>query len=128
MPHLEAVCLYCGGVIRDLLLECVPRAVRASAAFALLMALKPGVSFPCPYCSRLLGFDDSQQLQIPRAGWRVIRYGLAELELRKDFDGEPAHVALAEWARKHHWIEPGTHEPLSEYQYAEQAAADETVP
>jgi hypothetical protein len=42
--------------------------------------------------------------------------------LRKDFDGEPAHVPLAEWARKHHWIEPGTHEPLSEYHYAEQAA------
>src|SRR5580704_18854844 len=83
MPHLEAVCLYCGGVIRDLLLECVPKPMRASAAFALLMALKPGVSFPCPYCSRLLGFDDSQQLRIPQTGWRVIRYCLAELELRK---------------------------------------------
>jgi hypothetical protein len=128
MPHLEILCLFCGGIIRDLLLECVPKSKKASAAFVILMELKPGAAFPCPYCSRLLGFDDDQKPRVPQSGWPVIRYGLAELQLRQEFDGEPSGVSLAEWARKNHWIEPGTHQPLSEYIYAEQAPVDETVP
>jgi len=115
-------------MIRDLLLECVPKAKKATAAYATLMDLKPGVAFPCPYCGKLLGFDDNQKLQIPQPGWSVIRYGLSELERRREFDGEPPDVSLADWAHKNHWIEPGTHYPLSEYTYAEQAPADETVP
>jgi len=58
----------------------------------------------------------------------VLRYGRAELEVRKEIDGEPSSVSLVDWARKHRWLEPGTHYPLTEYNYAEQAAADETVP
>ena len=116
------------GDIRDLLLECVPKAKKASAAYALLMDLKPGAAFPCPYCSRLLGFDDNHKLRIPQPGWPVIRYGQSDVQLRKEFDGEPPHLSLADWARKNHWIEPGTHYPLSEYQYAEQAPANEVVP
>src|SRR5437773_8813548 len=114
MPHLEVLCLYCGGIIRDLLLECVPSVKRASMAYAILMDLKPGAAFPCPYCGQLLGLDDHRQPQVPQTGWPVIRYGSAELERRKEFDGEPPHVSLAEWARKNYWIEPGTHAPLTE--------------
>jgi hypothetical protein len=128
MPHLELLCLFCGGMIRDLLLECVPKAMQQSAAYALLMDLKPGAAFPCPYCSRLIGFDDDRKAGAPQSGWPVVRYGLRELEARREFDGEPADVSLADWARKNHWIEPGTHYPLSEYQYAGQAPANEVVP
>jgi predicted DNA-binding antitoxin AbrB/MazE fold protein len=86
----------------------------------------PGAAFPCPYCGILLGFDENHKT--PVSGWPVIRYGMAELQLRRDADGEPSHVSLADWRRKHRWLEPGTHYPLSEYSYAEQAPADEIVP
>jgi hypothetical protein len=128
MPHLEVVCLFCGGIIRDLLLECVPEAKRETAGYAVLMELNPGAAFPCPYCGILLGFDEDHKLRTPVSGWPVIRYGMAELQLRRDADGEPSHVSLADWRRKHRWLEPGTHYPLSEYSYAEQAPADEIVP
>src|SRR5207249_1810266 len=101
MPHLEVVCLFCGGIIRDLLLECVPEAKRGTLAYALLMELNPGVAFPCPYCSALLGFDEHHKLRVPASGWPVLRYGWAELQLRKDIDGEPSSVALPDWGRKH---------------------------
>ena len=94
----------------------------------MLMELNPGAAFPCPYCGILLGFDENHKLKTPVSGWPVIRYGMAELQLRKDVDGEPAHVSLADWGRKHRWLEPGAHYPLSEYSYAEQAPADEVVP
>jgi hypothetical protein len=42
MPHLQLLCLFGGGMIWDLLLECVPKAMQQSAAYALLMDLKPG--------------------------------------------------------------------------------------
>jgi hypothetical protein len=128
MPHLEVVCLFCGGIIRDLLLECVPQAKRGTVAYALLMDLNPGAAFPCPYCSALLGFDEHHNLRTPASGWPVLRYGQAELQLRRETDGEPPGSSLPDWGRKHHWLEPGTHSPLSEYNYAEQAAKDETVP
>jgi hypothetical protein len=99
-----------------------------SAAYEILMDLKPGAAFPCPYCGQLLGFDSDCKAQVPSAGWPVLRLGRNELELRKEFDGEPADALLADWAARNHWIEPGTHQPLSEYKYAEQVPADETVP
>jgi hypothetical protein len=102
--------------------------MKLTSAYAILMELKPGAALPCPYCSRLIGFDDNQKARMPQSGWPVIRYGLAELQLRKEFDGQPTNVSLPEWAYKNHWIEPGTHYPLSEYVYAEQAPADEIVP
>jgi hypothetical protein len=102
--------------------------MRASPAYAVLMDLKSGVAFPCPYCSELLGFDENQKAQVPESGWPVIRFGLRELELRREVDGEPSHVSLMDWARKHRWFEPGTRSPLSEYVYAEYARVNETVP
>jgi hypothetical protein len=50
------------------------------------------------------------------------------LELKKQADGEPAHVPLADWVSRHRFTKPGTHEALSEYTYAEDAPQDEVVP
>jgi hypothetical protein len=128
MPHLRIICLICGGIIRDLLLECVPRAKRSTTAYNTLVNLNPGAAFPCPYCGSLLGLDENRNCRFPLSGWPVLRYGIAELGQRKDYDAEPGDVSLEEWARKHHWLEPGTHEPLSGYQYADHVSPDETVP
>jgi hypothetical protein len=59
---------------------------------------------------------------------RVFRYGLAELEIKKLSDGEAPSCPLAEWAARHRFIAPGTHDPFTGVHYAEQAAHDETVP
>jgi hypothetical protein len=127
MPHVELVCLFCAGMIRDLLLECVPKVRRTNLGYNLLMELKPGVAFPCPYCGQLVGFDDRQTLRIPGSGWPVIRLGLAELQMKREFDGQP-HLSIEEWARTNYWLQPGTHEPLIGYSYAEETPIDEIVP
>ena len=128
MPYWNVVCLYCQGLIIDALLECVPAARQAVAAYRSLFLAQPGAAFACPYCNGLIGFDQNGQPQSPASGWPVFRYGRDELERKKQADGEPANVTLAEWLRKHRLTQPGTHEPLTEYTYAEDAAADELVP
>jgi hypothetical protein len=42
----------------------------------------------------------------------AFRYGRAELEVRKQTDGEPVTTPLADWALRHRFVQPGTHQPL----------------
>src|SRR5262245_25927017 len=128
MPYWSIYCLYCNGYIVDALLECLPAANRLRPEYKLLFHGKPGAAFACPYCNGLLGFDDDGRLQAPHAGWLVFRYGRAELALKMQADGEPPGTALADWAVKHRFTQPGTHAPLVGYTYAEDAPPDETVP
>lgn len=128
MPYWSVYCLYCRGYIADALLECLPAAKRAGAAYQALFQARPGAALACPYCNGLLGFDDIGQPQVPQPGWPVFRYGQAELEVKKQADGEPPPTLLADWALRHRFTQPNTHYPLSDYTYAEQAPPDETVP
>lgn len=128
MPYWSIHCLYCSGYIADALLECLPVAKRTSAAYRLLFHARAGVAFACPYCSGLIGFDDTGQPQIPQSDWPIFRYGKTELEIKKQADGESAQTSLADWALRHRFTRPGSHSPLSDYKYAEQAPIDETVP
>ena len=128
MPYWSIYCLYCHGYLADALLECIPASKRSVPAFRLVFNAKPGGALACPYCNGLLGFDDDGEPRIPERGWPVFRYGLAELELKKQTDGEPAATTLASWALRYRFTRPGTHPPLSSYTYAEQAPPDETVP
>jgi hypothetical protein len=128
MPYWSIYCLYCNGYIVDALLECVPAGKRLQPGFKLLFNAKPGAVLACPYCNGLLGFDDAGQPCVPQAGWPVIRYGRAELELKKQADGEASTTSLHDWALRQRFTQPGTHEPFSEYTYAEDAPPDETVP
>ena len=128
MPCWSIYCLYCQGYIADTLLECVPAAKRSTAAYRLLFNTQPGTALACPYCNGLIGFDVAGQPQMPQQGWPVVRYGRAEMELKKLADGEPLAIALADWAARHRFAQPGTHNPLSNYTYAEQAPPDETIP
>ena len=73
-------------------------------------------------------FDDPGRPTIPRSGWPVFRYGRAELEVKKQADGEPIGTTLEAWALRHRFTQPGTHPPLGNYGYAEQAPPDELVP
>ena len=82
----------------------------------------------CPFCSGLLGFDESGNPRIPESGWPVFRYGRAELEIKKLADGEYLEVPLEVWAMKHRFTQPGTLAPFSGYTHAEQAPSDEVVP
>jgi hypothetical protein len=128
MPYWSVYCLYCRGYIADALLECVPTAKRSSTVYPLLFHARAGAALTCPYCNGLIGFDDTGHPQVPRAGWPVFRYGRAELEVKKQADGEPPHAPLAAWALQHRFTQPGTHSPFCNYTYAEQALPDETVP
>jgi hypothetical protein len=128
MPYWSIFCMYCGGYIADALLECLPATKRACEAFQNLFHARPGAALACPYCDGLIGFNDSGEQQSPLSGWPVFRYGLGELELKKQADGEPARTSLADWALRHRFTQPGTHPPLTGYTYAEHAPADETVP
>lgn len=58
MPYWSIYCLYCQGYIADALLECVPAANRLNTAYRLLFRSRPGAALACPYCNRLVGFDD----------------------------------------------------------------------
>lgn len=128
MPYWSVFCLYCRGYIADALLECLPAGKRSSVAYRLLFQARPGAALACPYCSGLFGFDDDGQPAVPQSGWPVFRYGRAELEIKKGADGEPRGVSLEEWALRHRFRQPGTHDPLRGYIYAEHAPADEVVP
>ncbi|MCI0380699.1 MAG: hypothetical protein L0215_24200 [Gemmataceae bacterium] len=128
MPYWSIYCLYCSGYIADALLECLPAGKKANSAFVDLCNARPGAALACPYCNGLIGFDNNGKPQIPQKAWPVFRYGLAELEAKKLADGELAQTSLADWALQHRFTKPGTHEPLKNYTYAEQAPPDEIVP
>jgi hypothetical protein len=128
MPYWSIYCLYCRGYIADALLECLPAATRSAAAYRLLFQARAGAAIACPYCDGLFGFDDSGQSQAPLSGWPVFRYGRAELEIKKQADGEPPGVSLEAWALRHRFTQPGSHSPFTKYTYAEQAPPDEVVP
>lgn len=128
MPYWSIYCLYCGGYIADALLECVPAQKQSLPGYKKVFHGQPGAALACPYCNEPIGFDQSGKPCIPEAGWPIFRYGRAEMELKKQADGEPAHVSLTDWGRRHRFTQPGTHEPLNEYTYAEDAPPNETVP
>ena len=128
MPYWSIYCLYCQGYLVDALLECVPMASRSNPGYRLLFHARAGAALACPYCNGLIGFDDTGQPQAPRSGWPIFRYGWAELELKKQADGEPVHTPLEEWALRHRFTRPGTHQPFRGYTYAEDAPLDELVP
>jgi hypothetical protein len=128
MPYWSIYCLYCNGYIVDALLECLPAANRLHPEYKLLFNAQPGGALACPYCNGLLGVARDGQVQTPPTGCRVFRYGRAELDQKMQADGEPPGTALRDWALKHRFTQPGTHEPLTDYTYAEDAPPDETVP
>jgi hypothetical protein len=116
-------------MIADALLECISANDRADPAYRLLNRLvpKPGAAIACPYCGMLLGFGDDGKPQVPQSGWRVFRYSEAELEAKRIEDGEPSSMPLADWALKHRFMAPGSHQPFTSYLYAEQAPTNEVV-
>jgi len=63
-----------------------------------------------------------------RLSYALFRYSQIELEQKKLDDFEPPGTALGDWALKHRFTQPGTHQPLVNYVYAEHAPANETVP
>lgn len=128
MPYWIIYCLHCRGYIADALLECLPAAQQAHPAYRLLFHARPGAALACPFCNGLIGFDDSGNPQAPPSGWPVFRYGRAELEIKRQEDGEPPTTPLPDWALRHRFLQPGTHQPLTGYTYAEDAPADEVVP
>jgi hypothetical protein len=128
MPYWSILCVYCFGEIVDALLECLPADQKTSAAYRLLFFRQPGAALACPYCNGLIGFDNNGEPAIPQSGWPVLRYGLAELGLKKTADGEPLETSLTDWALRHRFVNPGAQYPFTSYDYAEQAPADETVP
>jgi hypothetical protein len=75
----------------------------------------------------LIGFDQWGQVQPALHGWPVFRYGEHELAVKKLADGELNETPLTEWAVRHRFMQPGTHQPFVGYQYAEQAVANEVV-
>jgi hypothetical protein len=128
MPYWSIYCVLCHGYIADALLECIPSAKRSEATYKLLFFAQPGAVLACPYCNGFIGFDDTGQPRVPPSGWPVFRYGQAELEVKKQADGEPGATSLPDWALRHRFTRPGTHWPLSNYTYAEHVPPDETVP
>lgn len=128
MPYWSIYCLHCRGYIADALLECLPLAKRSHPAFRALFNARAGAALACPYCNGLIGFDDLGQPRAPDPGWLVFRYGQAELEVKKQADGEAPHVLLTDWAARHRFTQPGSHQPFGNYTYAEHAPPDETVP
>jgi hypothetical protein len=94
----------------------------------MLVQARPGAALACPYCNGLIGFDDDGAPAAPRPGWPVFRYGQAELEQKKQADGEPPTASLTDWALRHRFLQPGSHQPFAIYTYAEQAPSPETVP
>lgn len=130
MPYWSIQCIFCSGLIADALLECASPADRADPAFRCLNKFvpEPGAALACPYCGMLLGFDGQGQAQVPETGWRVFRYSKASLEAKKLDDGESLSTSLADWALQYRFTLPGTHQPFTDYVYAEQASANEVVP
>src|SRR5262249_32777602 len=114
--------------IADALLECLPAGKRSDPAYRLLFHAQPGACLACPYCNGFIGFTQTGRPQAPQSGWPVFRYGRAELEMKRQADGELATTPLPVWALRHRFTQPGTHQPLTDYTYAEQAPPHETVP
>ena len=127
MPYWSVYCLYCLGYISDALLECIPNSKRMTQAYLLLSRARAGAALACPYCNSPIGFDDSGKPQVPQHGWPVFRYGRAELETKRLAAGEPPEVLLPDCALRQRFTQPGTHRPLCNYIYAEDAPIDETV-
>src|SRR6185312_5033002 len=130
MPYWSIHCIFCSGMIADALLECVSDTDRNDPAYRHLNRLvpQPGAAYACPYCGMLMGFDDKGQPQVTESGWRVFRYSEIELEAKKLEDGEPLSMPIVDWALKHRFMSPGSHQPFTSYVYAEQAPANEVVP
>jgi hypothetical protein len=128
VPYWSIYCLWCNGYIADALLECIPVQSRAHPGYLLLVLARPGAALGCPYCNGLFGFDEKGQPQPPQSGWPVFRYGRAELESKRDEDGEPSTTTLADWALRCRFLWPGSHPPFGNYTYAEQAPLNEIVP
>jgi hypothetical protein len=128
MPYWGVFCLFCNGYIADALLEWLPIQKRGHPAFRLLHDAQPGAAYACPYCNALIGFDEDGQPRTPEPGWPVFRYSRAELEGKRQDDGQPPTVSLADWALGYRFMRPGTHKPFTDYTYAEQAPPDEIVP
>ncbi len=106
MPYWSIYCLWCNGYLADALLECVPAQRRADPGYVLLVLQRAGAALACPYCGGLIGFDDKGQVQVPESGWPVFRYGRAELETKRDADGEPATTSLPDWALRYRFLRP----------------------
>jgi hypothetical protein len=51
----------------------------------------------------------------------------SRLEAKKQAD-EPPSTSLRDWALRHRFTQPGTHQPFTNYVYAEQAPGNEIVP
>ena len=128
VPYWSVYCLWCNGYIADALLECIPAQARAHPGYLLLVLARPGAALGCPYCNGLIGFDNMGQPQPPQSGWPVFRYGRAELEAKRDEDGEPSTTTLPDWALRCRFLWPGSHPPFANYTYAEQAPPHEIVP
>jgi hypothetical protein len=92
-----------------------------------LRSERPGAALACPYCSTPIGFDANGALIRAPAGWPLLRYSRAALELKMHHDGAPVGTTLEQWARDYRFDQPGSHQPLTNYLFAEQAPADETV-
>jgi hypothetical protein len=74
-----------------------------------------------------IAFDEDANVCPPTSGWPIFRYARAFCEAKKLADGEPAVTALADWALQYRFMKPGTHLPLTEYTYAEDAPAHDFV-
>jgi hypothetical protein len=127
MPYWSIYCVFCGGYVADALLECIAGVQHGKPEFKQLFHAQPGAALCCPYCSGFLGFDDQGQVIAAMSGWPVFRYGLRELEAKKLADGEKSTTSLMDWALRHRFTRPGTHQPLDGYLYAEHASPNEVV-
>jgi hypothetical protein len=128
MPYWSVLCLwYQGEIATDYSSASLPksgwglRSVRCHFA-------SPGAALACPFCNRLIAFDDDGNVSPPISGWPVFGCGRALGDAKKLADGAPAATTLPDWALQYRFINPGTHLPLTEYTYAEFAPAHEIVP
>jgi hypothetical protein len=101
MPYWRISCLSCQGYIADALLECLPAGKKADPAYKLLFNARPGAALACPSCGGLIGFNDEGQPRLPEQGWPVFRYGRAEMELKKQADGETPATPRPDWPLWH---------------------------
>jgi hypothetical protein len=109
MPYWSIYCLYCQGYISDALLECLPAGQKLHPAFPLLFHRRPGAALACPYCIGLIGFNNAGDPEAP--GWPVFRYSRAELEAKKQADGERPETSLTDWALAYRFTDLPTINP-----------------
>src|SRR5262249_17232996 len=124
-PYFSLPCPVCQGHISDALLECLPPGSGSRGADSsegiLLRSEKPGAALACPYCNTPIGFDPNRKLMRAPVGTPLLRYSRAELERKKVLDGAPASATLEQWGLLYRFDRPGTHQPLVNYLFAEQA-------